>query len=488
MSGAFDSSPTGSENAAALNREDPGANHRSPRLNLRRRTKLVALAVSVLVVAIGVSSYVILSPNSVGPGAVLGSPSGPNYPSPPSGWVTLHSAWSQVSGAFSAFANGSWRVSFAEGVAADGNWSPPAYLWALYSPSAWTSCEAQLSGVSTVTFWNASVYPASSSPTVFSSGAAPLWTFVFSDSNSSTFVASWFLGNVILNGYLTTGSPCLKLWMFNSSAWWTVDPSHELDSNAIASEVQAEDQYLAQGPFPPGGGFAPMPVPPEPSVALYFPGQELLPSEVLGASQWTVAYTACGLSGSYGQIAPYVAYLLNATAVPQGHSYAWLSSRPSCYDSDYDVNFTKTTTVGAPTNLSQYFEWKLNVSFMTSAVPARWNLSDLSASDFQFQLGSINPPFGDFNSSAELCGPGSSNLTSCPPPAHGWYAVLLSSDGTWLDSFPTAQSGSNWSLPGVGIESGDQIAFVGSNYPWGSLESLNIRPTNEPWIWGGAFL
>jgi hypothetical protein len=439
---------------------------------------VIVLAVCALVVTVGVLSYVIAFAKQ--PGAT--------YPAPPTNWVTYRAAWSDVSDAFSAFANDGWSVSFAEGVAADGHWSPPAYLWALYGPGGWTSCEAQLNGVSTLTFWNATTYPASSSPNVFTSGAAPLWTFVFNGSSTPTFVTSWFLGRVILNAALMPGNPCLQLPIFNASKGSAINPSHELDSSVVASEVQAEDQYLAQNPIPPGGGFAPMPVPPTPGVALYLPGLELLPSTIGGAGSWTVAYTQCGLIGTYGQIAPFVAYLLNATVTSQSHSFQWFSSRPPCFDSEYYVTFNKTATIGAPSNVSQYFTWTANVTFMTSAVPARWSLDALSTSLFGLQLTSDNPPFNSFESAAELCGPGSQNLTSCPPPAQGWYAVLSSPSGKWLDSYPTTQNGSDWAVPDVSLESGDHVVFVGSNYSWGSTDSLGLATTNEPWIVGGGFL
>jgi hypothetical protein len=102
---------------------------------------------------------------------------------------------------------------YAEGVASDSPWSPPAVFWAEDPPGLPNACVAQLSGISTLTFWNESAYPNSSSPTVSTSGAAPLWTFVLHGAATPTFVASWLAGRVIPNGALQASSPFgLRPW------------------------------------------------------------------------------------------------------------------------------------------------------------------------------------------------------------------------------------------------------------------------------------
>ena len=453
-------------------------NPRSGGPRARRGRTVLALIVVVIVVSAGAVYY---------SEREISGPS-PGYPAPPRGWTTFLGAWADVSSAFSALVNGSWTVHFAEGVAADGHWSPPAALWALYGPGSWVPCEDQLSGVSTLTFWNASEYPSTQSSNDFTSGAAPLWTFVFNGTHTLTFVASWFLGRVSLNAALGQGSPCSDFSIFGASTFVTVDPNHELDSNAIAAEVQAEDEYFSQRP-PGVTGPTPMPVPPAPGVALYFPGHQLLPSELSGRGLWTAAYWDCGLDGEYGTSASWTGYLLNATTVPSGHTYQWFGSAGGepCYDTEYLVSLSRTGVVGAPLGSGEYLEWRINVSFMTSAVPPAWNLTGLTTSLFGSELRSGSPPFSVLPSARALCGSGSRNLTSCPAPSNGWYAVLLAPNGTWLDSYPTSPNGTNWSVPGLHIQSGDLVAFVASQ-GYGSTDSLELTGGNEPLVFGGDYL
>jgi hypothetical protein len=126
------------------------------------------------------------------------------------------------------------------------------------------------------------------------------------------------------------------------------------------------------------------------------------------------------------------------------------------------------------------------VSFATSAVPARWTLGSLTTSILGIEVFPDTTLFGEFGSSAELCGPGSVNLTACPPPSQGWYAVLLSPTGQWLDSYPTATNGTSWAVADVNLQSGDRVAFISSANLLEWPETFGIFGTNEPWVVGGG--
>ncbi len=418
-----------------------------PRQRGRRRSAIIAIAIVLVVTGAGVASNEIYQATR---------PAASPYPAPPPGWGTFKTAWNAVSGAFRPFANGSWTISFAEGAAADGPWSPPALLWALYGTS-YTSCEEQLSGISTITFWNASAYPYSDSPNVFLSGAAPLWTFIFNGTGTLTFVVTWDRGNLVLNGALGPDSSCMNTPLFNPG-YWPIQPSAELDSNAIAWQVAAYDRLI------PPTSLEPMPEPPNPAFALYFPGQELLPSTIEGGNLWTVAYGACGLPGQLGVVSDTYSYLLNATSLQTGNSYSFMtgSGRQACYDTLYQVLFNQSQIVVPLTPAGLYHEWFLNATFFSSAVPATWTISDLTTSLLPYQVlppftGGAQPPLP---SAAALCGPGTANASSCPTPTQGWYLVLLSHTGQWMDSYPSVANGTSWTIPAVPVSTGDRLLLV----------------------------
>lgn len=418
----------------------------------------------------------------------LAGPTPSTYPAPPADWTTLDGAWTSISQAFSALANGSWSIAFAEGVAADGHWSPPLLQFELEFSSNWSACQAQLSGVSTLTFWNASRYPSTQSATDFTSGGAPLWTFVFNGTSTWTYVASWFLGKVILNAVLEPSSPCFKFGLFDPPAYQRVFPGSELNSNAVASEVKAEDDYFSSiGDL---GGPTPMPVPPEPGVAIYLPGPQLLPGITAGQPQWTVAYTTCGLDRSIGTETNFTSYYLNSTAVPSGHSYSWGGSSGPCFDTEYFVFGGPSRNWSSSGLPGHYYLWSnFSFNFLTSAVPATYTNTSLTTGLFDL---SVQADYGvgpTEPSARATCGAGSVGLGNCTPPSSGWFAVLLGSHGNWLDSYPSEANGTSWSFPIVPFLPTDQLVVVlSASLNLSSPFSLNLQPTQPNPFVGSDFI
>ena len=441
----------------------------------KRRRISIAIAIVVMVVAAGLSVYVVTLPSSTT------KPGAHTYPPPPSGWTTFRSAWAAVSQAFEPFANGNWTVIFAEGVAADAPWSPPATLWYGISPAEWNPCAAQLSGISTLTFWNSSLYPASSSLNVFSSGAAPLWTFVFNGTGTSTFVASWFVGKTVINAVLGPGSPCLSVSSpRNVFVKWPFDPvlpATESDSNAIASAAIAEE---------PNASFlhvAPVPTPPQTAFALYFPGPQFTPNLLLTGPVWSVEYGACGSPGQTGTAFTLTDYLFDALKAVGGE---WSSSTFGCADSLYNITMSRVLPASSPSPTGVYREWNLTPSFLTSAVPANLSLANLTTSWIQWRVGNPsdarNPPVPP---SAAVCRTPGSSISNCTPPSSGWYAVLLRPSGSLLDSYPDVANGTTWTVPMVHVSSADRILFVGaSGFPTNT--TIVSFQDAEPMVSAGA--
>ncbi len=407
------------------------------------RHALIAVVVTTLVVVATVSFYAVSEPPQ---------PTTSQYPVAPHGWATFRTAWAGVATAFDGLAPGPWTIVFAEGLATDAPWSPPTSL-----PNAFLdpACGAQLSGVSTLTFWNASAYPASNSSSVYSSGAAPLWTFVFSGADTPTFVASWVAGQVVVNAALGPTSPCMTSGEFVGTPSMDVQPSVDVDSNAIAAAVIAASQ-----PGLPGASF-PVPTPPSPSFAAYFPGPVFLPEGGVNPGRWPVVYGECGMAGQFGSNFTIAYYSFNSVSA-QGGLNMWSYGYP-CFDTEYVVTENATVLGTPPSPNGTYLEWSLNWTFLTSAVPPIWTASELTTSLFRWAIG---PPgvalFPGYQDSGALCNQTTPVIEDCTPPPHGWYVVLLDRNGTWLDSYPTIANGTSWSISGVPLAPGDRILFVGS--------------------------
>jgi hypothetical protein len=66
-------------------------------------------------------------------------------------------------------------------------------------------------------------------------------------------------------------------------------------------------------------------------------------------------------------------------------------------------------------------------------------------------------------------------LTDCRASGSGWYAVLLSSSGSWLDAYPSSPNGSAWEIPNVSLVSNQYLVVVvpGSWNVTGDIFSMN---------------
>jgi len=441
-----------------------------PRRSPRFRTGLtVAIAISVAAASIG--GYAVYREVTQNRGG---------FPTPPPGWGTLDTAWSGVSNALASVAQGPpWTVRFVEGLAADRPWAPPIAVWAGEASDWWSPCAALLSGISTLTFWNASAYPYSTSPTVFTSGAAPLWTFIFNGSAPEEFVATWLEGHVIVNAELGPTSACSGLPLFEGVPYMEFNPATYLDSNAIAARIVA-----GAAAFP---NVVSLPSTSTPAFVAYFPGPQLFPDVTLSLDLWTAAYGQCGLPSELGQPTSVRGYEFDglANASWSVNSWAWYSFNIFCYNSEYTLNLTSGPNSSSPSAAGVYRSWSLNWSFMTSAVPPTLAASDLNTSMVQWELTAPAFPYATLPSAPAKCGPGDRNVSNCSALPDAWYAVLLGPSGSWLDSYPSSTNGTSWSVPDVPLSTSDTVmlvAPVNTSANATFMSNLNAQPS----IWGFA--
>jgi hypothetical protein len=52
------------------------------------------------------------------------------------------------------------------------------------------------------------------------------------------------------------------------------------------------------------------------------------------------------------------------------------------------------------------------------------------------------------------------SIDDCPASATGWYAVLESESGAWLDSYPSMPGGNSWEIPNVALASNQQLVVI----------------------------
>ena len=426
-----------------------------------KRSAVVAVIVVVILIVAALGGYEVYRATQ---------PSGSPYPSPPSGWTTFDSALAAVQSAVVPTVSGPWNLSFVEGAAANGHWSPMAWQWAFGSVSSCGIDPHNLTGIGALTFWNASVYPVVSSANVFSSGAAPMWTFVFQNGSGIRIVATWFLGNVILNGIATPTNPQCRLPPDQPAL-----PEVEMDSNAAAQlALQRGGSALVAG-----SGY---------HAVLYFAaGATMLDGYVGGGGIqpfWSVAYTQCGAPGYFGP-SGVTEIQLNSTT---GQWEDQTTMPGPCFDTSYSIGMTQGVSLNLSSPSGTYLSTTLtSIGFLTSAVPPVFNMSGLTTDLVNVTLFE-GPNRNPVPPAAANCTPSHPGLANCTAPNVGWYAVLLDHQGHWLDSFPSDAGGRSWTVPGVPLVPGDEVVIVSASLPTEAVIVYLDSAQANPFVFGATYL
>lgn len=384
----------------------------------------------------------------------------PPAPLPPAGWLTFYQAAPVAQQVVDSLIIGPWALTFATGVAADGPWAPT--IGGTFS--ATPPCAARLSGISLLTYWNESYYPVSHAANIFSSGATPLWTFGYRDQGGDTAVVSVVNGTGVYNGEWTAGSGCAA--PIEPQYQIGFAPASVVDSSRVALTVM----NLPSGTIAPrnGTGTAFDPSNPGSAFEMYSLGDgisgtegidpQLIPTDHLPT--WWDVWGRCGLAGDSGW-SPSDVLSMNVTTGLLSENA--LNSPTYCQQVGA-VGTIRSPTIGIPPGPAGNFEgWSLGLSLSTSIVPAPagWNrITTDTISPSMFTNATTGAAFtGVVPSAAALCGLGTGTLASCTVNPSGWYVVLADAHGDWLDSYPSAAGGSNWTRPGVPVVSGDEVVL-----------------------------
>jgi hypothetical protein len=421
---------------------------------------------------------------AIAAGAVLGSalvvytstlPQGHTIPPPSTEWATFDGSEPAVQRVVQALPGGPWNLTFAQGVAASGPWSTPATWISL----AWdggmnvtiNNCLMGVEGISVISPWNNSLYPVVTSPNVFTSGSAPLWTYIFQGISGARVVASWYAGTVTLNDRLPAGSPCAQLFplLQNSGTF--------VASRVVDSSIAAQ-QALKLG----GSAFLARTTP---AIAVYVLGSPYLGWTGGPLHQWTIEYGTCGLQGSFGQRTSFYDYAVNLTT---GKPNLGGNGSGPCFRWLYDLHLQLIANQSYPGAAGYSWEWNESISFLTSQVPTKLQATSLTTDLFGLSLftNGILPFTVPIPSAAAVCTPTHPGVANCTPPAHGWYGVLLGANGSWLDSFPSVANGSSWTVPGaLVVPNGDRLLLVASPGAF-SYAQFGTSSSYDPFVLSGA--
>ncbi len=411
--------------------------------------------VVVLVVAGSLGGWYWLQETNHSPSAPTVRDDGPSF----------YQALASVNSSVANQSSGPWLIFSVMGIAAQAPYSPNVKGYVSFNASVPVNgCHAALNGL---TMFNGSIPMFTGT---FNSGTAPFWQFAYySNITKEVLVGTDVLGTPRLFPPFPLSSSCTAAWGdfgLDPTMWAnqiysnsSLPPNSPIAAGVVWSRV--DSAYLDHH---------------QPLVELFTSGPAMLAAtQDLRYGRLGVDFVSCGLAGFTGYrtdpdwatgygMAYYSGVNKNGSS-PGGSGFnattnCFLGNTatvPGAVTGAYQLSFSNATTSTATgttwftastavnfatTSYGEYYDmWGL-ASWMTS-----WNLT--TPSDSRLPLG------------MPACTSWVPSVEDCVANSSGWYAVVLSASGEWINSYSALPNGTaGWSEPVTALVSHQQLVIV----------------------------
>jgi hypothetical protein len=422
------------------------------------RRKLIVVVVAVCIVLAGVSAWWYLS----GGGRTTQSP--PIRDDGP----TLHQVLAAVNSSVNREGGGPWALFSVYGIAAQVPFSPNLIGYE-HTNITVNSCGQAFNGL---TLWNGTI------PTfdgTFDSGTAPFWQLAyFSNASQQILIVTDVLGETRLYAPISYPGQCMPWYDLpqNTTQWTSPGAIPAIDSSEAA---QVAWDAAPQGSSPVGAWVSANG--PETEIITAGPGVFMGFGDTLSA--YGIYFDRCGELGVVG-VQPLVQAGVGSDGQLLGtsnltHNCALIYSGEGAIDSQYDLSFAPVSFTNDSSTI-----WAVSGFQVGIALP------NGSRVDFYDEVGLANwMTDWDLNSSSgsnlplgsPMCQSWVSSLAGCPANFSGWYAVVLSATGLWVNSYGlTANGSAGWSAPVTALVSNQQLVVV-CPLSW-DLSGSKLTPTS----------
>ena len=365
---------------------------------------------------------------------------------------TLYSAYAAINASVHEVTGGPWALFWGTGIAAQAAFSPNIFQNILTQSVVVNDCGKLLNGL---TMWNGTIPVFAGT---LNSGTATFWQFGFySSTTNQILLASDVMGEVTVfppeqNAYLSTN--CMP-WgnlgnQFPSLSNWARDlytTSGNSPAEAeLATETVGQETLNSQGPWAEIYWIGPN---------MFYPWPTTAPSVPV-----SVTFDRCGLDGITGiqpldfvgnnsalaMIGETNCALLNYAPNPVGTYsgyYQFVFSKPSSATELGTTQMTLPYQVGSVYNISKNFTntWGL-ANWMTG-----WSLS--------LPVGKNLPM------TSPTCLAWVASVSQCSANTSGWFFVITSPNGSWINSYGVMPGSSvGWSQPVTAMVTDQQLVLV----------------------------
>lgn len=405
--------------------------------------RLVIVAViCVVVAAAGIGAWLLVWERGSGQGAPVPRGDGP----------TLHEVLASVNGSVANESGGPWTLFSVYGIAAQTPFNPNLIGYARTNLTV-NSCSAAFNGL---TLWNGTIPLFNGT---LDSGTAPFWQLgYFSNSSQEILLVTDVLGRTHLYLPIAYPSSCMPWYDFpgNVANWTSAAAIPMVDSSVAA---RAAWNAPLQGPRTVGNWVSESG--PTTEIMTFGPGVFMGFGDV--ASAYGVYFDRCGEVGVTG-VQPLILVGIGGSGQWAGtsnltHNCALIYSGQDGYDSEYDLLFSppSITSGGSTTLVTAGFQVAIASpngtlgKFYDEVGLANWMTS-----------WNVTSPSGQYQPLATpSCRAWVPTTADCNSNVSGWYVVITSASGEWVNSYGLTSNGTpGWSIPVTALVSHQQLVVV----------------------------
>ena len=399
------------------------------------RGVLIAVGIAALTVAAGsLAGYLYVQQRSGRSSAVVDD--GP----------TFYEALSQLNTSVQGTPGGPWTLYTAYGVAAPVPFSPSALGWNRQNLTV-NSCGAQFGGL---TLWNGSIPLFNGT---YNSGTAPFWQFMyFSNATQRILVATDVVGQPHVYPPILMLSPCMTGSSLANEPWaWA----------RVLNPLPADSPTLARTAVERLG-------------ANWFAGnQPVTETYRFGNNYWgsgnpgglVMNFERCGETGEAG-VQPKSSVVMNESGAfvtsfvgAQGCGNVYTLGPPPVI-LPYQFAFLSPSTLLSGGGGYTTIAFQAAVEAVSNGTLGGWYPDAHGIVSWMSRLSLVNATGTPLPSAKPTCPEWVPAIGDGAAESAGWFVVLLSRDGGWLDAYGVSAGGANWSLPNVAVVSNQQMVVV----------------------------
>jgi hypothetical protein len=407
---------------------------------VHRLSVIAIVCVVVLVSAVG--AWLVERSLTVGPG-----------PAPPiRDGSTFYEVLSDLQDSMANVSGGPWALFSVYGIAAPVPFSPNLIGYGDTNVTV-NSCGQAFNGL---TLWNGTIPLFNGT---FDSGTAPFWQLAyFSSSSQEILVATDVLGNIHVFPAIPYPSSCMPWYDFpGNAANWTSPSEFPAVDSSLAAQVAWNSDL-------PGSRTVGQQIARDgPTVEIITAGPGIFMGLGDTVSAYGIWFDRCGEQGVAG-VQPLIGVGVGRNGTWLGssnltHNCVLLKSGPPGYSGGYDLLFSPASTNVASTTKFATVGFQVGDAYPNGTFAGFYDEVGLANWMTSWNLTNVSGAY--LPEAIPTCQAWVPTIADCVANSSGWFAVVLSAGGGWVNCYGALPGGgTGWSEPVTALVSHQQLVIV----------------------------